>query len=130
MADYRDLSIPLETIDFIVTKARQYAAKDAVTEPSPASNPSDDGMLGVLEDHRDDPVRIELFNVIGDLNEDEKADLVALAWLGRGDSDVDGWGELRAEALRVRNERTATYLLGMPLLAEYLEEGLSSLGAS
>jgi hypothetical protein len=35
-------------------------AKDVVTEPDPGSNPTDDGMLSVLEDHKDDPVVAEL----------------------------------------------------------------------
>jgi hypothetical protein len=56
------------------------------------------------------------------LNEDEQIDLVALAWLGRGDGTIDDWDELRAEAARAHNKRTAAYLPGMPLLADHLEE--------
>jgi hypothetical protein len=32
---------------------------------------------------------------------------------------------LRAEAARAHNKRTAAYLLGIPLLSDYLEEALS-----
>ncbi|TPV99409.1 MAG: hypothetical protein USCAAHI_01149 [Beijerinckiaceae bacterium] len=32
---------------------------------------------------------------------------------------------MRAEAARAHNKRTAAYLLGIPLLADYLEEALS-----
>jgi len=53
---------------------------------------------------------------------------VTLAWLGRGDGGIDEWDDLRAEAARVHNRRTASYLLGIPLLSDYLEEGLSQLG--
>jgi hypothetical protein len=84
----------------------------------------------VLEDHRDDPVVQELQGFIGALTEDEQVDLVTLAWLGRGDGILDDWDELRAEALRAHNKRTATYLLGMPLLPDHLEEALSQLGLS
>ena len=52
---------------------------------------------------------------------------MTLAWLGRGDGGVDEWDDLRAEAARA-HRRTASYLLGMPLLSDYLEEGLSQLG--
>ena len=64
------------------------------------------------------------------LNEDEQIDLVALAWLGRGDGELENWDDLRGEASRAHNDRTADYLLGMPLLADYLEEGLSQFGES
>jgi hypothetical protein len=38
------------------------------------------------------------------------------------------WRELRTEAARARNNRTATYLMGMPLLPDQLEEALSQFG--
>lgn len=125
-----DLSISPEKVCFIILKARQFDAKDAITEPDPGSNATDDGMLEILEDHSDDPVRVELSSVIWGLNEDEQIDLVALAWLGRGDGDLANWDELRAEASRAHNDRTAAYLLGIPVLADYLEEGLSQFGES
>ncbi|HUM07712.1 MAG TPA: DUF3775 domain-containing protein [Acidocella sp.] len=128
MADEPNLSIALETICFIIGKMREYDAKDEVSEPDPGSNPSDDGMREVLEDHADDPVAEEVTAVVDDLNEDAQIDLVTLAWLGRGDGDLEGWGALRAEAVNAYNGRTAEYLLGMPLLADYLEEALSQLG--
>jgi hypothetical protein len=125
-----ELSISTEKVCFIVVKARQFDVKDAVTEPDPGSNASDDGMRSVLEDHADDPVRAELASAIWALNEDEQIDLVALAWLGRGDGELENWDDLRSEASRAHNDRTAAYLLGMPLLADYLEEGLSQFGES
>ena len=87
-------------------------------------------MRSVLEDRKEDPVRAELVSFIHDLNEDEQIDLVALTWLGRGDGEIENWDELRAEASRAHNKRTATYLLGMPLLSDYLEEALSIFGHS
>ncbi len=125
-----NLSIALDKVCFIIIKARQFDVKDDVTEPHPASNASEDGMRSVLEDHRDDPVAAELAAAIAALNEDEQIDLVALAWLGRGDAGLDGWVDLRAEAERAHNTRTARYLMGIPLLADYLEEGLSQFGLS
>jgi hypothetical protein len=124
------LSISPEKVCFIVVKGREYDVKDAVTNPDEGSNPSDDAMISVLEDHRDDPVAQELRGFIGALTEDEQVDLVALAWLGRGDGTLDDWPELRAEAQRAHNNRTASYLLGMPLLPDHLEDGLSQFGLS
>lgn len=125
-----DLAISAEKVAEIVIKARQFDVKDVVTDPDSASNASDDAMLSVLEDHGDDPVRTELSAIIRGLNEDEQVDLVALAWLGRGDGDIDDWADLRAEASRAHNKRTAEYLLGTPLLGDLLEEGLVQFGHS
>ena len=102
--------------------------KDVVTDPDSGSNPADDAMIAVLEDHRDDPVVQELVAVIKSMSVDEQIDLVALTWLGRGDGGVEDWSELRAEAARAHNRHTAGYLLGIPLLADYLEEAASLFG--
>ena len=64
------------------------------------------------------------------ISEDEQVDLVTLAWLGRGDGSLEEWAELRAEAARRHNRRTASYLLGIPLLPDYLEEALAEFGRS
>ena len=130
MAELPTLSISPEKAYFIVAKARQFDVKVGVTDPGSGSNSSDDGMRSVLEDLPDDPVRAELVSFIHDLNDDEQIDLVALAWLGRGDGEIGNWDELRAEAARAHNKRTATYLLGMPMLSDHLEEALSKFGHS
>lgn len=130
MSEIPDLAISAAKVAAILTKARQFDVKDMVTEPYPGSNASDDAMVSGLEDHADDPVRAELMAMIRGLNEDEQIDLVALTWLGRGDGDLDDWSDIRAEASRAHNRRTAEYLLGMPLLGDYLEEALTQLGHS
>jgi hypothetical protein len=124
------LSISPEKVCFIIVKAREFDAKDAVTDPDPGSNPTDDREAAVLEDHEDDPVVEELTGFIGALTEDEQIDLVALAWLGRDDFAASDWDAVREEAASAHNDRTASYLLGMPLLGDFLEEGLSMLGYS
>ena len=98
------LAIAAEKVCFLIIKAREFDAKDAVTDPDGASNATDDSMISVLEDHRDDPVANEIRGFVGALNEDEQIDLVALAWLGRGDGTIDDWGELRAEAARAAQQ--------------------------
>jgi Protein of unknown function (DUF3775) len=124
------LAISPEKVSYIITKAREFDVKDVVTDPDSGSNASDDAMLSVLEDHGDDPVVAELRAAIFALNVDEQVDLVTLAWLGRGDGGVDEWDDLRTEAADAHNRRTASYLLGMPLISDHLEEGLSLLGIS
>lgn len=132
MADIEpELSISSEKVCFIVTMAREFDTKDVVTVPDEGSNPSDDRMIEVLEDRpNEDAVLQELQSFISDLSIDEQIDLVALAWLGRGDTGAEGWPELRREAARAHNPRTASYLLAMPLLPTYLQDGLAELGIS
>jgi hypothetical protein len=124
------LAISPEKVCFVVVKAREFDVKDVVSNPDEGSNASDDAMVSVLEDRADDPVAQELRGFIGALTLDEQVDLVTLTWLGRGDGSLEDWDQLRAEALGAHNNRTASYLLGTPLLADYLEEGLSQLGLS
>jgi hypothetical protein len=125
-----NLSISPEKLRFIIAKAREFDVKDVLTDPGDASNAVDDAMLSVLEDHPDDPVAQELTGFIHTLTEDEQIDLVALTWLGRGDGGIEDWDELCREAARAHNKRTASYLLGKPLLANHLEDALSQLGVS
>ena len=125
-----ELSISEQKLCFIIAKAREFDVKDVVTDPDDASNATDDAMISVLEDQKDDPVVQELVAVIYAMSEDEQVDLVTLTWLGRGDGTIEDWSELRAEAARAHNRRTASYLLGIPLLSDYLEEAISQFGIS
>ena len=125
------LSISTEKICFVVLKAREFDVKDADTSSDEdGSNPADDRMVEVLENRPDDPVDQELVAFIEAMSEDEQVDLVTLTWLGRGDGGLEDWDDLRAEAARVHNRRTASYLLGIPLLPDFLEEALAAFGRS
>ncbi|MCA1440049.1 DUF3775 domain-containing protein [Ensifer sp. IC4062] len=130
MSEAWDLSISPEKVCYFIVKAREFDVKDVVTDPDPASNASDDNMASVLEDQPDDPVEAELTSAIWALNEDEQIDLVALTWLGRGDGKLEDWADIRAQAAEAHNNRTAAYLLGIPLLADYLEEAVAQFGES
>ena len=44
--------------------------------------------------------------------------------------EASDWASVREEAARSHNRRTSSYLLGMPMLGDFLEEGLSMLGYS
>lgn len=125
-----ELTISPEVVCFIALKAREFDAKDEPSENDPASNATDDEMRAVLEDHEDDPVAEELRAAIFALTEDQQIDLVTLAWLGRGDGDLSDWDALRADAAEARTGPTWRYLLGLPMLGDYLEEGLAAFGLS
>ena len=124
------LTISSESVCFIIVKAREFDVQDVVTDPDSGSNATDDSMASVLEAHSDDLTQKELVAFINALSDEEQADLVALLWLGRGDGTLEDWDDLRDEAQRQHNNRTAAYLLGEPLLSDHLEEGLSQFGLS
>jgi hypothetical protein len=124
MRNAPNLSISPEKVFFIVTKSRQ--SDSNAIGPDASSDSSDD----VAEDRSKSTDRSELSRFVRDLNVDEQIDLVALMWLGRGDGDLDNWRDLRSEAERAHNNRTASYLIGTPMLADYLEEALSQFGKS
>lgn len=124
------LAVSSEKVCFVIMKARAFDVKEEPSEPDPGSNPADDKDISVLEDQPDDPVVEELTSFIDSLSEDEQVDLVTLAWLGRGDYTAADWATVRNDAAAAHNERTASYLLGMPLLGDFLEEGLSMVGRS
>jgi hypothetical protein len=120
------LSIPLSTVGWIILKAREFDAKDVDTGEGDDSD--DDDPYGVLEDREDDPTLQELTNWINDLNDTQRAELVALFWLGRDEGDPEDFAGLVEEARSLLGKDTARYLLGSPLLADYLEDALERLG--
>lgn len=84
---------------------------------------------GLAEEKVEDLTSEELRELIDDLNVDEASELVALMWIGRGDYDAAEFAEAVAEARSRGTKGTASYLLGNPLLGDWLEEGLEAIGA-
>ena len=123
-----ELTVSTEQVCFIITKARQFEVKDLPTISDPGSNATDDGMVSVLEARAGDPVTQEIRSFVNAMDEDQQIDLVALTWVGRGDYDIGEWTEARAQAAAAHNARTADYLLGLPLLSEFLADALSDCG--
>lgn len=122
------LTIPEETIAFIVEKAREYGAEVLPVDEESGSNPTDDDSRDILEATADNPARRELVGAIRALNEDQLVELLALAWLGRGDFTAEEWPAALDEARERHDRREPEYLASTPLLASYLEEGLALLG--
>jgi hypothetical protein len=126
------LAISAEDVGFLIVKAREFDVKEANSDPDSGSNATDDNMIDVLEDNSSDPVASEIAGFINALSEEEQIDLVALMRLGRGDGTIEEWDDLRREAAdeRERNRHAARYLLGQPLLGDYLADGLAAFGLS
>ncbi|HAH65581.1 MAG TPA: hypothetical protein DCL72_08925 [Rhizobiales bacterium] len=121
------LDISPDKVGFVIVKAREIAAKVAAWDDGATS---DHDAESILEDFSDDATQDQLKGFIRDLNEDEQASLVALAWIGRGSFAPEELEEALSTARAERIRRIEDYLLGMPLLPDYLEEGLDRLGYS
>lgn len=124
------LEISTAKVAHVIVRARELDAKVASWEDSPDANFRENAPDSVLESFADDATRSELAEFIAGLNEDEQASLVALAWIGRGSFSPDELSEAVDTAKSEQINRTEAYLMGMPLLADYLEEGLDKLGFS
>jgi hypothetical protein len=115
------MDIALDKVCELILRVRAIDVKEGITDPASGSNPIDDA----TED--------ELRDVIAGLNDDERADLIALVYIGRGDMEPEEWGA----AVRLAREReeasslsTADWLIGIPNLADLLDEGLNAMGRS
>ncbi len=124
------LNISLEKVSYIVVKAREFESQVPAIDADPDQPEMDQEEILGTEEHANDATYQELVAAISTLNDDELIDLLALDWLGRGDFTADDWAAAVTQAREIHDEREVQYLVGTPLLAEYLEEGLSRLGYS
>jgi len=124
-----------EVVGHIINKVRELNAGAATVLPDEEAEAYERGAHEVDEttlererhdEHEHDPVYQELTAFIGALSIDEQCELIALAWLGRGDGTRDDWGDLTALAHERHSDHTGGYLLAMPLLGEYLADGLEA----
>lgn len=124
------LEIAPEKVAHVIIKAREYDAKVGAWNASPEEGDADEDPNAILEDFANDPTAAEIAGFIDALNDDEQVNLVALAWVGRGTFEAEEFDEAVETARSEQTSSTASYLLGLPLLADYLEEGLEKLGYS
>jgi hypothetical protein len=129
------MDIALETVCYVIHQARELIADLAPLEDEPGRHAPDDAVREDVADEDGPEAREggefeELKEFIDSLSEDEQAELVALAWIGRGTYTADDWDEAVEVAREEHPRRVAKYLLGQPLLADELEEGLAEMGLS
>ena len=132
-----DLAIDPDTVRFFILKAKAISAAvnedyaDGSEHEVELDGQSRDSHLhdGLAEEAEENLTEEELRELINDLNVDEAAELIALAWIGRGDYEAAEWNEAVNEARQRTNKRVSKYLMGMPMLGDWLEEGLDALGA-
>ena len=119
--------INTDKVCFVIVKARQVDLAEG--EPVlDGSNETDDQFSSAYaESGRLSPLA-EAQAFVRSMNEDEQCELEARCWVGREDFLPEEWDAAVAEARSRREQPTSDYLLGMPLLADYLEEGLAKFG--
>ena len=127
------MDIALDKVCDIIVRARAIDVRDGDAETISGSNPTDDANAMTLVESDDDATEEEMREVIAGLNEDERHDLIALVFIGRGDLEPEEW----VEAVRLARERedamsitAADWLLGIPNLGDLLDEGLAAMGRS
>lgn len=124
------LKTSLEQLAYIIAKAREFDAETAPVDSESGSNPSDDNDVAILEDTSDNPTRQELEAALDALDDEQRIEILALLWVGRGDFDRAEWRDALTQAREVHNETETDYLIGTPILGDYLEEALDALGYS
>lgn len=131
-----ELSLDADTVRMLAAKARAFSAG--------LNDDYDDGREhevefrdetdqhnhdGLAEEEEENLTEEEFRELVADLNVDEAAELLAIAWIGRGDYETAEWADAVTDARQRVNGRLATYLLSMPMLGDWLEEGLAAIGA-
>lgn len=124
-----ELTISMDMLCRIVLRAREYEAQVPTTDPDDSSSGIDDDMRTVLEDSENTSVEEELSSAIEDLNEDEQAELIALALVGRGSYEPGEWTEALSAASDEVSDVTR-FLMELPMLSAYLEAGLAAFDLS
>src|SRR5262245_26039055 len=124
------LEIAPEKVAHVIIKAREYDVKVGAWDDSPENGDAEEDPSTILEDYANDPTRAELSGFIDRMNYDEQANRAALRWVGRGTFEKEEFDEAVETARAERVNATSNYLLGIPLLADYLEEGLEKMGFS
>ncbi len=81
----------------------------------------------MLADHGGDYNVGEFRSIVHDLSERQRAELVALMWVGRGDYSADEWEQAVDDAIGDYSIRAAEYVLAHPMVSDHLEEGMIAL---
>lgn len=128
-----DLLTPLDTYCRLILRARELEAQVPAQDPDEDASDVDDldddaedQALSVLEDELNTGVEEEVRATLDDLADDQLAEALALAWVGRGTYDPSEWDDACGEASDIDPESAIDELMDMPLLASHIEAGLAA----
>lgn len=127
--DMKDmLDINSETVCRLIALAREFHAQEEVVIPETPGNPSGDWGQQMLASHIEDSTFREFKSIVLDMEPDQRHQLVALMWLGRGDYSIDEWPDAIEYAEDSASPATAEYVIAHPFVADYLLDGLAEFG--
>lgn len=128
------MELNAETVCGLILQARQFDGKEAATDPDSGSDPADTASEDVpykdtLQDTSRDSIEDVLKSEIAAMNEEQQAELVALAWIGRGDYTAEEFDEAKRQARdRATDGPAGAYLLDQPMLGDLWANGLAAVG--
>lgn len=126
-----ELSTPLETICRLIIRGREMEAQVPGPDPDDEEEPNDaDDEFSVLDDDLNEAVEEEMRSALEDLAEDQIAEVLALALIGRGTYDASEWDEALEAANDPDAEDPVERLMEMPMLSAYLDSGLAAFDLS
>lgn len=115
-------SVPVLSID--IEQAKGIAELAKTTRPSAANSVRGDSLA------TQDPEALARFRqALASMDEKAATDLVALIWIGRGDFTVADWDKAQTGAKDIAKARLVGYIEGIPLVSDYLLQGLHQVGA-
>ena len=122
-----EIDLNRETIQFLIDRSREFHTRDDVSFDEEPDVDDEDWSQQVSTSFASDPYYQELKTTIEDLEPDQQITLVALMWVGRGDFASSEWADAQKEAAESWTTNTADYLIGTPMLSDYLAEGVEQL---
>jgi hypothetical protein len=126
-----ELNVSLETVCRLIVRARENEAQVPAIEADDEPDPTDsDDPYAVLEDESNESIEEEMTALLEELADDEVADVLALAMVGRGTFDASEWDEALEAAAEDGTASAIDQLLEMPMLAGYLDAGLAAFDLS
>jgi len=126
-----ELTVSLDVVCRLIVRARELEAQVPAIETDDEEDPTDsDDPMAVLEDEANEAIEDEVRTLLEDLAEDEVADVLALALVGRGTYDASEWDEALEAAGEDDPETNIEQLLDMPMLSAYLDAGLTAFDLS
>lgn len=126
-----ELSVSLETVCRLIIRAREMEAQVPGLTADEGEDPLDaDDEFAVMDDETNTVIEEEMAAALDDLADDQIAEVLALAWIGRGTYDASEWDEALEEANDRGGETPAEQLMEMPMLAGYLDAGLAAFDLS
>src|SRR3546814_4877357 len=126
-----ELSVSLETVCRLIIRARELEAQVPSIETDDEEDPTDsDDEFSVIEDEANEAIEEEIMAALDDLADDQVAEVLALALVGRGTYDASEGDEALEAANEPDTDDQVDQLLAMPLLADYLDAGLAAFDLS